>query len=507
MVQLGVTELYSTDRRPYVWGLQPPSLVLVTARYKGGHMRYQTTFHTIAILGAGASGTLVAAQLLQHTSYPLHLLLIEPRPLPGRGVAYSTTDAHHLLNVPAKNMSAYVDAPDHFLQWLASQGTPVDECAFVSRQRYGRYLEFVLAESARKNGKSTLEYICDEALALERDAHGALITLKSGRQLYADQVVLALGNLAPRAPAVTTPAFYQSKRYRGNPWQAELLADIPPDASVLLLGTGLTMIDVAVTLKTRGHTGKITAISRHGLLPEAHKPQLTCPPVQMSFHAYPLTTRGLLHKIRQACEEVKFQQMDWRCIIDALRPDIQAIWQALSLEERRRFLRHVQTHWEVRRHRIAPAIATMIEEMRAAGQLQVYAGRVQSYYETNRKVTAAVRIRQATKNTVLQTQYVINCTGPCNNIEQAEQPLLQGLYARGMIRPDALHLGLEATAEGAVVARDGKASSLLYTLGPLQKGILWETTAVPEIRLQARRLALHLIQQRAPAASSSVVPH
>ncbi|HWY24061.1 MAG TPA: hypothetical protein VNX47_04035, partial [Nevskia sp.] len=69
---------------------------------------------------------------------------------------------------------------------------------------------------------------------------------------------------------------------------------------------------------------------------------------------------------------------------------------------------------------------------------------------------------------------------------------------------DALGLGLLTDAQGALLDRDGQASTWLYTLGPARKGQLWETTAVPEIRVQAQALARRLLQLE--GADRRIVP-
>ena len=68
------------------------------------------------------------------------------------------------------------------------------------------------------------------------------------------------------------------------------------------------------------------------------------------------------------------------------------------------------------------------------------------------------------------------------------------------MRPHPLALGLDTAADGAVRDARGRASETLFALGPLRRGELWESTAVPEIRAQAHALARHLTQQRALAS-------
>lgn len=457
--------------------------------------------HTIAVIGAGASGTLVAAQLLRQAQAALHIVLIEPRSLVGRGVAYSTTNRQHLLNVPVGKMSAYPDRPEHFSRWLLqhheelSEVGAIDATSFVPRMVYGIYLQDVLLEAEGANALHVLERIHGEVIALHPTASGAELTLRGGRCLHADQVVLATGNPSPRHPSVETPEFYMSPRYRGNPWCVEAIASIDPTASVFLLGSGLTMVDVAVALRAQGHTGSVLAVSRRGLFPHAHTMRAHSP---TQYRELPATVGGLLRAVRT--EARASREDNWRGVVDGLRPHVQALWQAWSVAEKQQFLRHVQPYWDVRRHRIAPAVALAIEQMRGVGQLEVCAGRVQRYDETDEAVRVTIRLRRTHQSIVYAAQQVINCTGPASDISRSESVLLIALLAQGLIQPDALHLGIDVTTDGAVIQRTGKVSPCLYTLGPLRKGTLWETTAVPEIRVQAEQLAQHLLLKRAEKA-------
>jgi uncharacterized NAD(P)/FAD-binding protein YdhS len=458
--------------------------------------------YTIAIIGAGASGTLVAAQLMRQVRQPLHLFLIERRSLIGRGVAYGTTNACHLLNTPAERMSAYQDRPDHFVDWLKQHPDLLTERAttiaysFVPRCVYGAYLQATLEEAANLSKLVTLERIHDEVYALSPRDDSIEICLQSGRHLHAHQVILAIGNFPSSDPPVSTPEFYHSPRYRSDPWSADVLANLANDAPVLLLGSGLTMVDIAVALHGQGHVGPIIAVSRRGLLPQPHS-SVPLPSIDLSSHPYPMTAHALMRWVQDEINQATSQGMHWGCVIDAIIPSIQSLWQALPVEEKKRFLRHMRPYWDAFRHRIAPAAAKTLDQLRTAGQFQLYAGRVRSYEEGIDDVAVTLILRHARKELVVRTGLVINCTGLNSDIRSVDHPLIASLLAQGLIRPGLLGLGVDTTFEGALVNAEGHSSSQLWTLSSLRRGQLWETTAISEIRQQAEQLAQDVLQTNA----------
>ena len=261
--------------------------------------------------------------------------------------------------------------------------------------------------------------------------------------------------------------------------------------SILLVGSGLTSVDVAVQLRIRGFRGRIHVVSRHGLLPQPHRATDASPPFWNEFS--PKSTRGLLSLVRKQVRQAKQQGIEWQSVFDSLRPLVARIWQSLPELERRRFLRHVRPYWEVHRHRAAPQIARSIKEQISAGQIKVHAGRITDYAEDDHAAKVTYRDRKSGIASCLEVDRVINCTGPESDCRRLQHPLMPVLLARGLARPDPLFLGLDVSLDGALIGRDGSASEVLYTVGPARKGSLWESTAVPELREQIHRLAQHLI--------------
>ncbi|MBW4537105.1 MAG: FAD/NAD(P)-binding protein [Pleurocapsa minor HA4230-MV1] len=459
--------------------------------------KFESQITSIAIVGGGFSGSMVAVHLLKNAVSPLRIKLIESRPVVGEGIAYSTNWDCHLLNVPAGKMSAFPDHPDHFWQWLQTQeseiGKKFSPDDFVPRKLYGEYVKSILAEAeAEANTGVSLEKLTDEAIALETNTERATIDLSSGKSLEADRVVLALGNFPPADPPVADPAFYQSQRYFRF-WSApSLLSSVATDEAILIIGSGLTAIDAILALERQGHQGKIYVVSRRGLFPQIHQPSNSYPPL-FEFEPIPTTIRSLVRRIRQELKIAEARGDNWQSIINSLRPQIQLIWQSLAIAEKQRFLRHVKPYWESHRHRVHSAIARQIEQKVAAGQLHLLAGRIQAYNEDAEGVNVSIRERCSNYIKNLRVGAVINCTGSECNYHRLQHPLIKNLLSSGLIKPDPLNLGLDVADDGTLIDAAGARSTFLFTLGSPQKGCLWETTAVSEIRQQAQTLAQQLL--------------
>jgi len=452
---------------------------------------------TVAVVGGGCSGVLLAAELVRNSSdRPCKVVLIDPGEQPGRGVAYGTSCSSHLLNVPAGQMSAYHDRPGDFVSWAQQRDPRVSALSFAPRMLYGDYLHDVWREAQAAAG-SALVHIRSRAVAVRPGTDGAsgYVSLENGAGVDADHVVLAMGNLPPSGARSLPQGIESGTRYVADPWRPGALTGI--SGSLLLVGTGLTAVDVALALDDRGVAGPIRAVSRHGLLPRAHRPDaLSVPPVG----AVPTerTVRGLIGRLRsnaQACG-------DWRFAIDELRPHVSEIWRALPDEERRRFLRHAARFWEIHRHRMAPEIARRIDRLRAAGRLSVGAGMIEYLRETAAGVDVGVRHRgggAAGGIDVATVDHVINCTGPQLSVTAANDPFVDGLLASGLVRPGPYGLGIDVAEDGAVVGTRGIRSRNVWAIGPLRRGVDWETTAAREIRAQAVALAPLLSRMPGPA--------
>ncbi|MEO8624876.1 MAG: FAD/NAD(P)-binding protein [bacterium] len=355
--------------------------------------------HTVAIIGAGFTGTMVAVNLLRVARVKTRILLVERSGRFTAGVAYGTRVDEHSLNVPAGRMSAFPSDSEHFLRWAQLRNPSITGGTFVPRRLYGKYLAELLDDAEASSAPTTsVMRLASEARAVERQPDGGLrIVLADGRSFATDAVVLAIGNYEPSDPPANGSEFYDTVRYARDPWATGAL-DVGVDEPVLLLGSGLTMLDVAVALQTRGHRGQIHALSRRGLTPQPHRESASAPAHHDRPHtlaSWPSTASGLLRELRREVREAESHGVDWREVVTSIRHDTQALWQSLSREERVRFLRHLRSYWETHRHRAAPSTSARIEVMRASGQLAVHAARLVSYVTSANGVCVAFRRRGA----------------------------------------------------------------------------------------------------------------
>lgn len=431
----------------------------------------------VAIVGAGFSGTLLAINLLRHDGPAA--TLIERGAAAGQGVAYGMAQPDHLLNVRAANMSAFPDQPDHFVRWLAERGGTHGGGDFVPRATYGAYLRALLA-SAQALAPDRLTIVAGEAV----DSDRGRVTLRDGRVVAADVAVLAVGNLAPQVPP-GLDAIVGSPAYIGNPWDGRATAGLGDDDRVLLVGTGLTMVDVALTLEAHGFGGPMIALSRRGLLPHRHAP---APPADPPLAERP---RPPLSKLVRDVRD-RGQAIGWRSAVDELRPFTQGIWAAAEGDERRRFLRHLRPWWDIHRHRLAPAVADRVAALVDSGRLTVLAGKTCAAAEAGTGIDVQWRPRGGDARETLRVTRVISCTGPQGDLARTDDPLLAKLFAAGRIRPDPEHLGIEVETTGRVLDRDGVADEHLFAIGPMTRGAFWEIVAVPDLRRQVWDVARYL---------------
>jgi len=464
---------------------------------------------SVAIVGAGFSGTLLALHLLQRVPAPTRVVLIERNAQFGRGPAYSTGNSSQLLNVPAAKMSAFHSRPNDFLDWLGSLpaeelgGTEVSPSSFVPRHMFGRYVRHLLNLEMKRHSRDQLELVRGDVTAIAACGGGLALTLDRDRRLVVDRAVLAVGNFPPAPPPVAEPSFYDSPLYRPDPWAADTLGELDPDLPVLLIGTGLTTVDTVVSLLDQGHRGPITALSRRGLVPHRHAAAAsgTGPP---ETDAFPTRLNDLARVLREGSERSQRAGGSWHPVIDEMRPITTELWQAMSQKDRARFLRHLRPWWDIHRHRVAGPVAARIDAARASGQLRIRAGRIREYRRRDDgRVDILFRPRFADGLDSVAAGRVINCAGPDADYSRIRDPLVRSLLATGIVRPDPLCLGLDVTANCALLGRDGSISRRLFAVGPVTKGTFWEMTAVPDIRQQTEFLAgqlAALLRPQRPAA-------
>lgn len=442
----------------------------------------------IAIVGGGASGVLLAAQLVRKSR--LRVALIERDAHPGLGVAYSTHCLGHLLNVRASDMTALADEPDHFVQWLARDDRGFGPTDFVPRAIYGQYLQDLLADAVRRSD-GRLQVIRGNVVAIRHEKDGVELDIEDHTPLRARKAVLATGHRPPSK---------DSGAYHGNPWRDEAIAGLAPDASVLLIGTSLTMIDVLISLLEHHHKGPLVALSRRGLVPHHHPPSpIPTPDADTSD----LFTGSLSQRTARFRAKLR-AGLGWPGLMQLLRPHNNELWHGLDLDQRRRFLRHLRPWWDIHRHRVAPHIGEQIDAARASGQLSIVSGRIEIGRTTNDKVEVTLIRRGSTEREQRSFDRVVDCRGPRNEVD-VHVPLHAQLVEDGKLRPDPLNQGLDVAPDEALIGRDGTPSDRLFVLGPPTRGRYTEIVAIPDIRLQAADVANGLIaalQQPSGLASS-----
>ena len=416
----------------------------------------------VVIVGGGASGTLVAVALLRRASAarPVAISIIEKRGYIGPGLAYSTTDPQHLLNSTVGQMSALEDEPEHLLRWLLGRGIAATSNTYLPRSTFGEYLVWLL-ETTRVPAGSRLDRVYGEAVDVVEEFDSVAVTLDDGRILSAESVVLALGN----PPGRRTSLGSSRAEMVDDPWAAGALDAITSDDRVLLVGTGLTTVDVALTLARSRPSIELTAVSRHGLLPRRH----TSVPVNPKPHAVPenCTLRELVRLMRGHLSAAEQSGEGWRTVIDGMRPSLSEIWQRLSRADRESFVRHLARRWEIHRHRMAPQVAEKVRQLIEAGQLRI--------------------LTTAELDSADHFTHVINCTGPQPVASPGWSLLVDRLLDRGTARPNELGLGMDTDHHAALIGETGGIQQRTYAIGFARRGTAWECTAVPEIRAPAGR--------------------
>ncbi|WP_282397850.1 FAD/NAD(P)-binding protein [Pseudomonas sp. PS01298] len=454
----------------------------------------------VLIIGGGLSGTMLAVQLLRLPGQR-RILVIEPRAELGRGEAYSAVELGHTLNGNAARMSVDPDNADDLTQWLtdyiaaggwpesAEQPVPVSEL-FPPRGLFGVYAQQRLAE-AKALSASTVEHVRGEVVDLQVSADSTLLTLDNGQQLRGARAVLATGMF----PAARTPQTESSgvNAAAVDPWDVQAMTQIDPQAPVLIIGSGLTMVDAVVSLEQAGHRGPIEIFSRHGLLPHARRQ----PPSWEDFLAADHSLRSplqLLREVRRQCRLALAQGIDWQAPLDTVRAHIGRLWSQASEREKRQFVRHVRPWWESHHHRSPPLSAQLVARLREEGRLRIRAASFKGLEPGGEGVT--IRLRPRGEQVIRQVSgaALINSSGIEYDWRRVARPLPRQLLERGLIQPGPLALGIAADASGAVLDAEGNVSQRLFAMGPPLRGMWWESTAVTDVAIQAKALAAKLTQ-------------
>jgi uncharacterized NAD(P)/FAD-binding protein YdhS len=440
---------------------------------------------SIAIIGGGFTGAALALHLA--AALPASSLLVfEPRPVIGPGLAYSTVDPTHRLNARANRMTLYPDDPTHFFRWIAGTGACLDdpEAAgadgplFPRRSVFGRYVTAQLAPLLRA-GKIIHHQVAANNLIWDR---GGWTVASAGATHRADIVILATGHPKPAIPTALT-AIAAHPRCIREPLLPGALASIRPTDRVLIAGTGLTMADIVASLDHAGHTGEILAISRRGQSPRPHAGSAYAP---HNGIAGADTALALIRQARAAVARAAANGQPWQSVFDALRAQAQTIWLGLPAPERRRIVRHVRPFWECHRHRLPPPTGEVLRRRLDAQTLAISAASIAGAAGASDKIAIAIRLRGDSQAHRHLFDAVIIAAGT-GRITEAPG-LIENLLRAGLIGLDGAGLGLTSGA------------GQLFLAGPLTRGTLGEITAVPEIAGQAATIAQHIASAALAAA-------
>jgi uncharacterized NAD(P)/FAD-binding protein YdhS len=454
---------------------------------------------SIVIVGAGFSGTLVAANLLRSQHWATtQIVLVERSANVARGKAYAERDYPYLLNVPAGRMSADPASPLDFLSFAQHRIPDATAEDFLPRALYGQYLEATLLD-AEVSAPAHVRFdrlrgdVCGiETCSIEKGGDGSAYRarLADGRALNADDVVLALGNPAPAALRGTE----ELPHYISDPWAQPL--SFTPGETVLLVGTGLTMVDVVIAAAAASKDEiVIHSISRHGLVPPSQT-QFSHSACQgdsaAMLRAASFSALTLLRSVRELADETRRRGGDWREAVTFIRNIAPALWQRLPAREKRRMLRHVRPYWDVHRHRLPNETLAKLKYLRQRQKFHVHAGRFLNFETVGNKVRVTWKARGAHEPQTMLVDRVVNCTGPDYNVHRSRDPLLRSLLSQGLAVSDPLNLGIRTGSYGALVDAQGRAATNLFYVGPMLRADHWEATAAQELLGHAERLAGYL---------------
>jgi len=389
-------------------------------------------------------------------------------------------------------MSMRSEVPDDFIRWLSkSKKVDVNAADFVERRLYGEYVEDTFMRvSALSANRVFFRRAC--ATMLQENSRFTSVLLDDGSVIEASAIVLATGSPSPADPACL--ARFTEKHYARFAWSKSALDGIPEDGAVLLVGCGLTGVDQALALRAKGFRGTVLMASRRGRLPAVQKGD--CGTWSRSWAAMPFPrVSALVAEVRRQIQLAESEGIDWRAVIDSLRVDTPRIWMAWSDGERRRFLRHVRPVWETARHRLPPKTFGILMRLIHSGEVRIIAGRLLDVTESGDDARLRIKIATGTDHTVeVVVDRVVNCTGPAMS-SHAQEPILLNAVRSGLAQFDHVGLGICTDDLGRLISAEGAPARSIYTIGPLRKPQLWESTAVQEIRDQAHALALRILAE------------
>jgi uncharacterized NAD(P)/FAD-binding protein YdhS len=452
----------------------------------------------IGIIGGGFSGTMLVRHLVDQKKELLSVVIYNSNADFARGTAYNPKSSKLLLNVVAGKMSAFPDKPNHFVEWCLKNGIGTENAqdllagSFLPRSTYGKYLNDVWKETqeiAKKNGHQ-LNLISNKVSKIDKDDSNYRIHSETGKDIV-DYLILATGNELPGNPQIKNVDFFKSNLYQQNPWRIDF-SRINREEPILILGNGLTMVDTVMELRENGFQQKIVSVSPNGfnILPHRNFNFQYNGPIKDLKEDKSLLE--LLSLFKSELKKLNEFGISAEPLIDALRPNTQKIWQALTVDEKRIFMSRLRHHWGVARHRIPFLSYDYIQKERIANRLEILAGKVLELKLNEKGVQANIYDKKQKTELICQFTHVINCTGPETKIEKSGNELLLQLKQGGFIVQDDLQLGIEVNDSYQIINAQNQVDEKMFAMGGLLKGKLWESTAINELRVQAKMVAFFL---------------
>jgi uncharacterized NAD(P)/FAD-binding protein YdhS len=456
----------------------------------------------IVIIGGGFTGTMTAVHLLEKSTEPCEIMIINKKDSLNKGTAYNPYSDNQLLNVITGKMSAFADKPDHFLDWVMKKKEFADKDktlilnAFLPRKLYGEYLSEIWKESLKTavSKKIKISEIDNYVEDIEIKDDSVFVITGKGEVHKSDYCIIATGNNIPGNPAIKNTGFYKSKNYFKNPWNIESVKDLKNNLPVLIIGNGLTMVDTVFGLLEQGFRGEIFSISNNGfnILPHRHsglKYSKLTEELKENISLF-----ELLKLVNKHIKTVREFGVSAEPVIDSLRPHTQKIWKSLSEKERKLFMSRLRHLWGVARHRIPLHSHDKIQQLRIEGKLHINAGKILDIIETENGIMTEYFDKKENKIKILYVSRVINCTGPESDLMKLDDSFLKNCLKKGILIQDKLKLGISTDTDSfKVINSSGKMHKNLFTIGSNLKGELWESTAVNELRGQSEKLAGYLL--------------
>jgi uncharacterized NAD(P)/FAD-binding protein YdhS len=426
-------------------------------------------YKKIAIVGGGASGALTALHLASKFGERVEISIFEKTDAPlGAGRAYANPNPEYLLNVPVEKMGYQVTDPGDFSKWVNvhhPEAAQDPHFPFVAR---AWYLEYLNGKISRLSG---LKRITGEVRLASYEKKKWKLKTERGFQDFYDAVFVATGYEERLDPEVFKLGDKKVRSLIFQPYEkpAEKLR---PKDDVIVVGAGLTAFDVWRNFRQAGRLGKVTLISRHGLIPTAH---LKSAPVNPPLKAVPnlsgMTSLQILRVLRAIHRSSVLSLPE---TADQVRTQTSRIWGGWDENEKSRFLKHLARYWEIIRHRLP---GTILEDWNAEVSSQSAAlmkGKILQIKSSPHGVAVKVKNYDETLN--LKASAVILASG-----FRTDQESLRFKIPQGLVQKCPFGFGFrKIRAPG------------LWFVGPASKTEFWEVTAVPDIRVQLARFMKEL---------------